>query len=423
MFQHQSCLRHLLTPFHYTDPEHYQREVDEVFRSTWQFACTRQEIAHDGDFITLELFGEPVLMKNFGGEIRAFLNVCPHRHCMLTSEPTGNSPGLFCQYHGWEFKQDGCTGKIPEAKAFRPWDRDNSQLHTLGLETCGDLIFICFEPQRTPPLKQWLDPFYGELEHAFQAPLWRMAEVWDFESASNWKIPTENTLESYHVATVHPTWLGEKLPEETLSEHDLDGRYTTLRYDCDSPMEEKQAKIGEYLGATVDHSYRHWHIHPNIAFCLTDTFNYLATCQPTSPTTCQIRTRMFALHGTRRNPYAKLLRYMAWRIGRRTMRGIFNEDRAIFDAQQRGIQSSRHRGVIGTREERIHVFQRYLCNRMNLNIAPDPAVERMHEHTKESSSPQATSQHTDSQHTDSQHTDSQHTDSQHTDSQHTERSH
>lgn len=81
---------------------------------------------------------------------------------------------------------------------------------------------------------------------------------------------------------------------------------------------------------------------------------------------------MFALHGSKKNPYARLLRYLAWRVGRRTMRAVFNEDRAIFDAQQKGIQSSPHRGVIGTREERIHIFQRFLCNRMNLEVTPHP---------------------------------------------------
>ncbi len=55
------------------------------------------------------------------------------------------------------------------------------------------------------------------------------------------------------------------------------------------------------------------------------------------------------------------------------MHSIFNEDRGIYDAQQRGLAASRQRGVIGTREERIHVFQRYLCDTLQLDIEPDPA--------------------------------------------------
>jgi len=373
VFQHQNCLQHLLQPRHYTDPGHYQQEIERIFRPSWQFACTKQEVANNGDFITLELCGEPILIKNFDGSLRAFLNVCPHRHCMLTCETSGNQPGLVCQYHGWEFQQDGSTGKIPEARAFRPWDRENSHLHRVGLDSCGDLVFVCLDPANTPSLSEWASPLYQTLAEAFRSPVWRMAETWEFDCAANWKVPTENTLESYHVAAVHPKWLGDQLPEEKMTEHHLDGRYTTLRYACDSPVEKRQARICEYLGGRKDHSYRHWHIHPNIAFCLTDTFNYLATTQPTSPTTCRVRTRTFALHGHRRNPFAKLLRFVAWRIGRRTMHSVFNEDRAIYDAQQRGLAASRHRGVIGTREERVHVFQRYLCDKLQLDIEPDPA--------------------------------------------------
>ena len=77
MFEHQSCRQHLPRPIHYTGPGHYQRELAQVFRTSWQFACTRQEIANDGDFITFDLCGEPVRLKNFDGQLRAFLNVCP----------------------------------------------------------------------------------------------------------------------------------------------------------------------------------------------------------------------------------------------------------------------------------------------------------------------------------------------------------
>jgi len=371
MFQNKSCLQHLLRPYHYTDPEHYRREIEVIFRPSWQFACTKQEVARDGDFFTFELCGEPVLIKNFAGKLRGFLNVCPHRHCMLTCETSGNKPGLVCQYHGWEFKEDGSTGKIPEARAFRPWDREHSHLHRLGLETCGDLVFVCLEPDKVPSLAKWASPLYDDLAKAFSSPVWRMAEIWDFQCAANWKVPTENTLESYHVAAVHPQWLGNRLPEETMSEHHLDRRYTTLRYASESPIEKRQARVSDYLGGHKDYSYRHWHIHPNIAFCMTDTFNYIATCQPTSPTTCVIRTRMFPLVGLRRNPLAKLVRHIAWRIGRRMMRNIFNEDRAIFDAQQKGLSASRQKGVIGTREERIYAFQRYLCDSLQIDIDTD----------------------------------------------------
>lgn len=374
MFRNDTCLRHLLQPNHYTDPHQYRVEMEQLFLPSWQFACTRSEVSDDGDFVTFNLCGTPVIVRNFNGEIRAFKNICPHRHAMLRSEPSGNSPTLRCQYHGWEYGVEGRTGRIPEAKAFRPWDRENSCLTKLRLESCGDLLFITFaKPERLGSLADWMNPFYDELADAFSLPMWRMGEVWEFQCDCNWKIPTENTLESYHVAEVHPQWLGGKLPDELSTHHRLDSRYTTLDYSCESDLKNPQAKISRSLGGTPHQHYRHWHIHPNIAFCMTDTFNYLATCQPVSPTQCVIRSRMYPIVGYTKNPWRKLVRHVAWRIGRRAMRGIFNEDRSIFDAQQAGITASDHPGVIGTREERIHTFQQYVCQQTGIEVADDPA--------------------------------------------------
>ena len=66
-----------------------------------------RDLARPGDFLTFDLLETPILLRNFDGELRAFLNVCPHRHSRLTDKPRGNAEKLRCQYHGWEFNADG----------------------------------------------------------------------------------------------------------------------------------------------------------------------------------------------------------------------------------------------------------------------------------------------------------------------------
>jgi len=370
MFIHQHRLRHLLRPQHYFDRNHYLSELKELFRPSWQFAATRSELKNDGDFITIEIAGTPLILRNFSGEVKAFINVCPHRHAMLTCAPSGNCEVLRCQYHGWEFNSEGRTGKIPEAKLFRPWDRENAHLSPIRISHCGDLLFVTLD-DAAPSLREWMSPLYDEINEAFFAPFWRMREVWDIDTPCNWKVPTENTLESYHVATVHPTWTGGQLPAEQHSEHVLDDRYTTLRYKTSGPLDRRQCWVSRLLGGKPQSTYRHLHLHPNVAFCLTDTFNYIATCQPISETTSVIRSRMYSIHGSRRGPLKDLVRHVAWRLGRKTMRMVFNEDRHIFPAQQSGLESSNCPGVIGAREERIYQFQQYVCHKMNLTISED----------------------------------------------------
>lgn len=374
MFNHRHCLRHLLRPDHYCSAEHFELEVEKLFRPAWQFVAAKSELPNDGDFLTLELFGRPILIRNSGGTLSAYENICSHRHCMLTVATSGNLPKLRCQYHGWEFDDHGCTAKIPDARCFRPWDRENSRLNMFRLEACGELVFVSLN-RDVPSLKEWLSPFYEETERAFSSPVWKMCCVWEYDCESNWKVPAENTLESYHVPALHQKFFGDFLPAEENSEHDLNDRYTALTYSASSRLEMQQARLNRWLGGDPTLKYLHRHIHPNTILVSTDTINYALMYLPTSPDTVRIRVRMFAIRGTRRGPLASFVSWLAWRIARSKTFQVHTEDRGIYASQQKGIRSSRHPGVIGTREERIYVFQKYILESLGLTLPPDPADE------------------------------------------------
>src|SRR5262249_14813274 len=128
MFTNQYHLRHLLRPEHYTSEDHYRTELEHLFQPAWHPIAVTSQVKNPGDFITFNLFGPPVLLRNMDGELCCFLNVCPHRHARLTDQEQGHAERLRCQYHGWEYTADGRTGKIPDAQSFRPWDRQNSCL-------------------------------------------------------------------------------------------------------------------------------------------------------------------------------------------------------------------------------------------------------------------------------------------------------
>src|SRR5262245_12340443 len=101
MFVHKHQLEYLLSPSHYTSPENTQQEIERLFQPGWHAVALTTELPNSGDFITLDLLGEPLQVRNFEGEYHTFLNVCAHRHCRLTDETCGNSPTLRCRYHGW----------------------------------------------------------------------------------------------------------------------------------------------------------------------------------------------------------------------------------------------------------------------------------------------------------------------------------
>ncbi len=372
MFSHQHSLRHLLRPEHYCSEQHFQLELEKLFRPAWQFVAAKSELPKDGDFLTLDLFGRPILIRNSTGKFLAYENICSHRHCLLTDDSCGNQPKLRCQYHGWEYDDEGRTAKIPEAKCFRPWDRDNSRLNMFRIESCGDLLFVSLNPD-VPSLRDWLSPFYAETERAFSAPIWKMTCVWDYDCESNWKVPAENTLESYHVTALHQKFFGDTLPPEKNVQHLLEQRYTGLTFDATSKLEQLQARLNRWLGSEPTFKYLHRHIHPNTMLVSTDTINYALMYMPTSPTTVRIRMRFFAIRGTRRGPVASLLSWLAWRFAKSKTLQVHNEDRGVYASQQKGLERSRHPGVIGSREERIYFFQKYILEALGLPVPPDPA--------------------------------------------------
>jgi hypothetical protein len=84
---------------------------------------------------------------------------------------------------------------------------------------------------------------------------------------------------------------------------------------------------------------------------------------PTSPTRSRAIIRMFGFRGERRSPRAWLSsRFTGWQ-GRMGNRRVQLEDASIFGAVQRGLEASTYRGVIGTREERVYCFQKYVRDR------------------------------------------------------------
>jgi len=357
MFTNQTHLQHLLRPDQYTSEEQYRAELRHLFQPAWHPLATVSELARPGDFLTFDLLETPILLRNFDGTIRAFLNICPHRHSKLTDKPSGNTERLRCQYHGWEYNADGHTGKIPDAKAFRPWDRENSCLRPFRVETCGDLVFVNLSDNGVS-LREWLDPVWEPWQCYGGA--YRHAATWELDFPCNWKIVLENSLESYHIPQVHPKTFKE-FSEEENSWHELTETFTSYKT---HPLNDLATRMSNWLvrrlGHPVTNEYWHRVRHPHTTSASLDVIRMMQCVFPTGPTTCRYRSMLFTLRGHRRGPIAwgiyRLLRSISSMIAHQ----IVAEDATIYGGVQQGIAASPHRGVIGTREERIYYFQEYV---------------------------------------------------------------
>lgn len=358
MFIHQNQLQHLLLPHQYYSLDQHQSEVQHLFLNAWHPVGTIHDLAKPGDFFTGTYFDAPVLFRNFDGELRAFLNVCPHRHSRLTDAASGHAERLRCQYHGWEFNKEGSTGQIPDARAFRPWDRENSCLRRFRLERCGEVLFLCLNDS-APSLQEWLGSLWDRWASGLGGP-YRHAMTWSQDFQCNWKVVLENSLESYHIPLVHPKTFKD-FPEETNAWHELDPNFSTFKTIVPGDwINRRQKWLVRYLGQPVTQEYWHHVRHPHVTFSSLDVHRMIFGVFPTSPTTCRYWASLFTLRGHRRGPFgaavARLLRLIVKRVSQK----VFAEDAAIYTAVQKGMEASPHRGVIGTREERIYVFQEHV---------------------------------------------------------------
>lgn len=358
MFLHESRMRHLLSPTHYHDPRHAQVELDRLFQPAWHIVGTGRQLRRPGDFLTCDVLGQPLLVRNMDGEIVTFLNVCAHRHCRLTGKAQGWSEGLVCQYHAWEYDCEGRTGRIPEARCFRPWDRENARLRKFRTERCGDLIFANLSDSGSS-LREFLGPYYDFCKESFSEP-WYQRWTWETRYDANWKLPIENSLESYHILTLHLKTFGE-LPEEQNCTHDLQPNWTTFRTpELDRWGMRVQSWFVRRLRLPQTRTYIHHHAHPHLTFASLDVMRLVQMVLPTSPTTCLHRVWLYTPHSQSGNPLTwPLSRMLSWAV-KLVARKVIFEDAPIFAEAQHGLNASPFPGVIGTREERIYAFQEYI---------------------------------------------------------------
>lgn len=376
MFVHKQRLQHLLKPHHYTTEAHFQREQQHIFQPGWHLAAVKPELPRSGDFVTRELFGQPLLLRNFDGDVRAFLNVCAHRHCLISGLPQGTSPTLRCQYHGWEYTKEGRTGKIPDAGCFRPWDREHAQLRVFRTETVGELIFVSLADDG-PSLRDYLGSYYEYCQQFF-GTTFRFSYKWRKDYAANWKLPVENTLEAYHIPCLHQSTFGDH-PSEENSHHTLAADRTTLQTpEPPSLARTMQNWLVRRLGAAPTNIYTHHHIHPNLVFISLDVMRMVQVFVPTSATTAYQQVYMYTLRGKRGGPVRYLLGQNLRGLVSWVSKKILTEDAPIFEQLQRGLQASVHPGVIGTLEERLYIFQKWILDRCGESLPQLPEERNGH---------------------------------------------
>ncbi|ATQ56404.1 aromatic ring-hydroxylating oxygenase subunit alpha [Paracoccus yeei] len=187
----------------YTDPRWYQVDLQAIIAKTWQWVCHVEKVRNPGDYIAVEIAGQPVaVVRDREGKLRAFYNVCKHRaHHLL--EGNGNTTRIMCPYHAWTYKLDGQLVRAPHTETLEDFNAKEICLDQVQVEEFCGFVYVNLD-STAEPLAKLSGDLETEIRHwAPDIDNLTFGKRLTYEIRSNWKNVIDNFLECYHCPTAH----------------------------------------------------------------------------------------------------------------------------------------------------------------------------------------------------------------------------
>lgn len=233
----------MLGPF-YSDEEVFRLDLERVWRTSWLFAGHSCEISKTGDYFTVEVECDSVVvMRDRNGQARAVHNVCRHRGSLICEKSEGHANKLVCPYHRWTYDLDGSLLHAPGMQ-------EDLEKSALGLrpvhirETAG-LIFISLASK--PPNFDATDELIAALAKPQGLGRAKVAKAVDYLVKANWKLVWENNRECFHCNANHPQYI-----KANFDHYNADDTTPRIRQEIAAAVRRSEAKWAA-AGLAVSH--------------------------------------------------------------------------------------------------------------------------------------------------------------------------
>ena len=346
----------------YLSDQTFKKEKTLISQDCWIYVGNTANVPNSEDYLTADVWGQSIFVQNFSGELRAFRNACTHRFSRLKNQKFGHGP-LQCPYHGWIFNKDGLPVGIPRKKDFHLCDEDQDELRleVWQVETCGSFIFVK-KSNGGPNLKNYLGKLFDEVR-AISDALGKKIDSNEMAIGANWKVVVENTLENYHVHTIHPQSF------EKLGANGQEFEFHSPHSAWETPLNEKTERSWEKINNVFDSrpiirtGYRHIFIFPNltIASAFGTSFS-LQEIIPLSPQSTTFISHVYFTRFEKTKPVQTVLAESLMESIVKFDRQVFDEDKVICEEVQQGIAQSEKSGFLCAMEARVVDFQK-MCAR------------------------------------------------------------
>lgn len=325
----------------YTDPEFLKLENQTIFKSTWQYFGSYEQIKEIGSYITGEITDVPlVVVHGQDKKIRCFANVCRHRGGMLATK-NGHGRLLRCHYHGWTYGLDGRLVGTPHFDDKKSLKADQCQLPEYETSLWEGQIYVNLARSPAP----FLESFAGIAERMLPMKMTqKFFKRIIYPVKANWKVYVDNYLEGYHVPLVHPEL--SSVIDNNQYIYELSENYSLQH----SPITRKDNPY-----STEGQAYYFW-VFPNIMLNIMPGRVQVNSVIPTAHDQCHVYFDYYLSEcgSTDLDTRAK--------IDIEFSELVQKQDADICEAVQRGLNSGTyHKGrIVPSQEMAVHHFQNLL---------------------------------------------------------------
>ena len=227
----------------YLSGDLHDLEVREIFEKSWLCVGREEYIAKPGDYFTIELMDEPiVIVHGTDGVIRGLNSACRHRYMPVVAGK-GNAKRFVCPYHTWTYATDGRLIGAPHMEGSKVFDKASCSLPQYRMETWKGFIFVNLDDDAEPlqVMMASADAATKNYRVHEQTEVFHYERIWD----GNWKLSAENSMEYYHHIGLHAATVGGPMPAK--------GTYFPESVQNDDSFTHERCMIAEELLAGGDH--------------------------------------------------------------------------------------------------------------------------------------------------------------------------
>lgn len=337
----------------YRDPEYFRLEMARLIRPSWQIVCHAGDIASPGDWRTLEILGESILViRGDDGIARAFANVCRHRGSRLVDGHAGCAKRLTCPYHAWTYAADGRLVGVPAREDYPGLDPAALGLIPIEMEDWRGFLFVRLE-SGAPSVAEMMAPYEAEIGPYDFETLEAIGRITTRPRDVNWKNVADNYSDGLHIKVAHPgltrLFGGDYRIEAGAHVDRMSGVLV------DQPSRNLSERAYQKFLPAGDRTWLYFKLWPNVAIDIyPDQVDFMHFV-PVGPTQTLIREISYACPGATRE--MKAARYLNWRINRR----VNDEDTALIRRVQQGMGSDLYTpGPLGRSEVCLRSFAKKL---------------------------------------------------------------